>query len=296
MERHRRMMGLAKAFTLVELLVVVAIIALLVSILLPALGQARESAKSVVCSTRLKPLTYAWYLYAEDNRDNMVYAGTQFQSIKDPLDPRYSSSSPAENLNPWAESVTKAGVKRGVLWPYLEDVEVYRCPSDNRFEKGQYVEQWRTYSISDLMAGDYYSSGGNNSDGKDALRRCYKLAQVSKTGERLVFVEEGPKYPLYPQQDRKYVSSGGSWVMNPTLDKWVDALLAVHGSKAKKACTISFADAHVEKLDFDDNTMDIMSGQNGGTGTGNPFSHSLNDLRFGSETLRKMLTYYSGMK
>ena len=45
-----------KGFTLIELLVVVSIIALLVSILLPALGKARQSAKKVICSTHLNQI------------------------------------------------------------------------------------------------------------------------------------------------------------------------------------------------------------------------------------------------
>lgn len=52
-----------KAFTLIELLVVVSIIALLVSILLPALGKAREHAKQVVCSTHLNQIGAAINLY-----------------------------------------------------------------------------------------------------------------------------------------------------------------------------------------------------------------------------------------
>jgi prepilin-type N-terminal cleavage/methylation domain-containing protein len=55
-----------RGFTLIELLVVVSIIALLVSILLPALSKAREQARRVMCSTRLKQLHLGLSYYAHD--------------------------------------------------------------------------------------------------------------------------------------------------------------------------------------------------------------------------------------
>ena len=57
----------SRAFTLVELLVVISIIALLVSILLPALGKARESASRVVCLSNLRQLAWAELIYVSDN-------------------------------------------------------------------------------------------------------------------------------------------------------------------------------------------------------------------------------------
>lgn len=59
-------------FTLVELLVVVSIIALLLSILLPALGKAKHSALSVVCASRERAIGQSYFNYAMDYSDQIV--------------------------------------------------------------------------------------------------------------------------------------------------------------------------------------------------------------------------------
>ena len=59
-------------FTLIELLVVIGIIAVLIAILLPALGAARESASGVVCLSRMRQVAIGWQIYADDNQDISV--------------------------------------------------------------------------------------------------------------------------------------------------------------------------------------------------------------------------------
>ena len=62
----------ARAFTLIELLVVISIIALLIAILLPALGSARKSAENVICKSRMRQLAIGWQMYADSNSDISV--------------------------------------------------------------------------------------------------------------------------------------------------------------------------------------------------------------------------------
>lgn len=62
----------SRAFTLVELLVVISIIALLVSILMPALSKARDQAKFTLCKTNLRQLGFALYTYSDDHNQRIV--------------------------------------------------------------------------------------------------------------------------------------------------------------------------------------------------------------------------------
>ena len=104
-----------KGFTLVELLVVVAIIALLISILLPSLQRAKEQARITVCLSNLRGLGLAFSQYVAENNGwyppAAACGGLSYGMVRgDVWGPEYT----------WDTN----------LKPYYNDVNMIHCPSD----------------------------------------------------------------------------------------------------------------------------------------------------------------------
>ncbi len=126
-----------EGFTLIELLVVISIIALLISILLPSLRKARESARVLQCLSNCRTIAASMQLYTDDNDG--------YFCPKYCVDPNTGQVVSGESVFNWIGQKGTSGsyANRGANMRYLnryiynrrlefdEQVEFARCPSDS---------------------------------------------------------------------------------------------------------------------------------------------------------------------
>jgi prepilin-type N-terminal cleavage/methylation domain-containing protein len=208
------------AFTLIELLVVIAIIAVLMGILMPALSAVKKQAKAIHCVNNIRSLSMGWFMYKDDNDDQLVRGETG------------SETSPAWILGKItsysldAMEQEKEGIRRGLLYNYVgKSVESYRCPSDMRIMSAD-LPTFRTYSV----AGGMYGVGKGG--GWEMVPHT-KYSTIKNPSTKYVFLGEA---------DPRGINMG-SWVLYPKRREWVDPFAIWH---TKNRSTLGFADGHGE--------------------------------------------------
>ncbi len=187
-----------KAFTLIELLVVISIIALLVSILMPALGRAKAQARFMVCKTQLHQYGLAAEMMVSDNDDSYPNCSWNILYRKIDADDGYVVQNGTCQWHNADENLHKRPGLASHLWPYLENQNVHLCPEfDNyaRVEGASHaghnsnipVEPQYSYSMNSMLGHSLNESWERRTNWTQGIK---KAGQVNNPSEVFFFGEE----------------------------------------------------------------------------------------------------------
>jgi len=169
--------------------VVIAIIAIVAALLLPALSRAKAKAQAVACLNNHKQATLAWYMYSLDNNDWLV----PNEPILIPGQTTYSSWAVGDIRygNPDGTNIDYIiGPHKGSLGQYVKTQKIFKCPTDRStttLAGGAPYPRVRSYSMNGFMGARILDNGTT-----DPAATFLKRSDFSKVHrpELLVFMDE----------------------------------------------------------------------------------------------------------
>lgn len=221
--------GRRTAFTLVELLVVMAIVAIGAILLLPARASTRTNSSTIQCVNNLRQLQAAFGMYSLDFGGRVVSNASGFTSSG-----WVSGWEDWASGNPSGVNTNRLVLLNGLLGPYTRTSGVYKCPADVvPSARGPRV---RSYSMNGFIGGtverDIY--------GYTTYRIYLRTSEfvVPGAAQTFVFIDEHPD-SINDGTFSMHMPSSSLW---PSPVTWDDLPASYH---ADAGC-LSFADGHVE--------------------------------------------------
>jgi prepilin-type N-terminal cleavage/methylation domain-containing protein len=208
-----------QAFTLIEILVVIAIIAILAALLMPALSSAKAKGKRIACTNHLRQLSLSSQMYSADNDGKLV------------------DNRPGQpDTNVWVtgnmkvdnQATNETFLRQGKLFPYASQVAVYHCPADTTLANG--AVRVRSYALNSWMGSRYMESPPKQT----SYRTFVRESELATAGPSKLWV--------FADEHEATLDDGFFLV---TMDD-SQPFASRPASRHEQAYGLNFADGHVE--------------------------------------------------
>jgi prepilin-type processing-associated H-X9-DG protein/prepilin-type N-terminal cleavage/methylation domain-containing protein len=274
------------AFTLVELLVVIGVIAVLIAVLLPALGRARMSAQSLACKSNLRQLVLATTFFANEHGGCLPHAYNNGSPRMQGWNTRLGSR--------WEFDEPMWGWEHALMKYMSRNKAIFRCPADNsgivRYMWNDNTPNLPAPPDSDNVAASYRINWsnepyeGNPSDYNNTIFVAPHLTQIRPASRAIIYFDGLGSY-----EDQVGVANNENFVSTKTWDPRYNVMpinawnvayrrhsrdnLPINSAASLKRglANYAFLDGHVETLAFSDTWAPVGANPFGGTNPKTPW-------------------------